>query len=149
MSRAFVKEDVEPPERSTRRRSSSGLPPGALNYLTAAGAEQLRQRLAAMQRAEPKNADAIAELESSLGSATIVEPQPPGNAVAFGATVSLQSNEGRIKTHRVVGVDEVELDPANVSWVSEIGKALLSATLGQRLRLPGDEASVWTVVSIT
>lgn len=149
MSRAFVKEDVDPPERSTRRRSSSGLPPGALNYITASGAQQLRQRLASLQSVDPKNADAIAELERSLVSATIVAPQPPGNAVAFGATVSLQSDDGRLKIHRVVGVDEVELGAANISWVSELGRTLLSATLGQKLRLPGDEANVWTVVSIT
>src|SRR5205814_5816772 len=37
MSRAFVKEDVDPPERSGRKRSASGLPPGATNYITARG----------------------------------------------------------------------------------------------------------------
>jgi hypothetical protein len=35
MSRAFIKEDVDPPERSGRKRSASGLPPGATNYITA------------------------------------------------------------------------------------------------------------------
>src|SRR4051794_10555261 len=32
MSRAFIREDVDPPERSGRLRSASGLPPGATNY---------------------------------------------------------------------------------------------------------------------
>ena len=45
MSRAFVKEDVDPPERSGRKRSASGLPPGATNYITARGAKRLREEL--------------------------------------------------------------------------------------------------------
>ena len=45
MSRAFVKEDVDPPERSGRKRSASGLPPGATNYITAHGAKRLREEL--------------------------------------------------------------------------------------------------------
>jgi hypothetical protein len=45
MSRAFVKEDVDLPERSGRKRSASGLPPGATNYITARGAKRLRDEL--------------------------------------------------------------------------------------------------------
>ena len=45
MSRAFVKEDVDLPERSGRKRSASGLPPGATNYITARGAKHLRDEL--------------------------------------------------------------------------------------------------------
>ena len=43
--RAFVKEDVDLPERSGRKRSASGLPPGATNYITARGAKRLRDEL--------------------------------------------------------------------------------------------------------
>jgi hypothetical protein len=45
MSRAFIKEDVDPPERSGRKRSASGLPPGATNYITARGARRLGDEL--------------------------------------------------------------------------------------------------------
>ena len=45
MSRAFVKEDVDPPEQSGRKRSASGLPPGATNYITARGEKRLREEL--------------------------------------------------------------------------------------------------------
>jgi hypothetical protein len=45
MSRAFVKEGVNLPERSGRKRSASGLPPGATNYITARGAKRLRAEL--------------------------------------------------------------------------------------------------------
>jgi hypothetical protein len=45
MSRAFVKEDVDLPERSGRKRSALGLPPGATNYITARGPKRLRDEL--------------------------------------------------------------------------------------------------------
>jgi len=45
VSRAFIKEDVDPPERSGRKRSALGLPPGATNYITARGAKRLRDEL--------------------------------------------------------------------------------------------------------
>jgi hypothetical protein len=51
MSRAFVKEDVDPPERSGRKRSASGLPPGATNYITARGAKRLRDELQKLRAA--------------------------------------------------------------------------------------------------
>jgi hypothetical protein len=40
MTRAFVKEDGDPAERNKRKRSPSGLPPGAANYITARGAKR-------------------------------------------------------------------------------------------------------------
>src|SRR4029453_13341139 len=52
MSRAFIREDVDPPERSGRKRLPSGLPPGAANYITARGAKRLREELQKL-RAEP------------------------------------------------------------------------------------------------
>jgi len=42
----FIKEDVDLPERSGRKRSASGLPPGATNYITARGAKRTLPRAA-------------------------------------------------------------------------------------------------------
>jgi hypothetical protein len=65
MSRAFVKEDVDLPERSGRKRSVSGLPPGATNYITARGAQRLRDQLQKL-RAANANSERIIELERHL-----------------------------------------------------------------------------------
>lgn len=146
MSRAFVKEDVEIPERSTRRRSASGLPPGALNYLTADGAQRLRARLAQLKGAPDRDDAEILRLDGTLASATIVEPRRGAEAVILGATVTLQNASGETNTYRIVGVDEVLLEPRNVSWISPVGRALLGAEIGQRVTLPEDVA--WTVVKI-
>lgn len=146
MSSAFVKEDIDEPERPMRRRSSSGLPPGALNFMTEAGSLRLRQRLTELKTTSADESE-IAELESMLESATIVKhPERPGEVV-FGVTVTLRSATDVLKGYRIVGVDEIDLEPENISWVSAIGKALLGAKRGQRIRLPEEQAA-WTVANI-
>ena len=135
MSRAFIKEDVDPPERSGRKRSVSGLPPGATNYITARGAKRLRDELQKL-RASNANSERITELEHILASVHIVDPpDPASNSVGFGATVTLKDEKSLTETYTVVGVDELDLEPDAVSWISPIGKALLAADMGSSLRL--------------
>jgi len=135
MSRAFVKEDVDPPERSGRKRSASGLPPGATNYITARGAKRLRDEL---QKLRASNADneRIIELENILASAHVVDPpDPASNSVGFGATVTVKDEKGLTESYTIVGVDELDLEPDAVSWISPMGKALLAADMGDSLRI--------------
>ena len=130
MSRAFVKEDVDPPERSGRKRSASGLPPGAANYITARGAKRLCEELQKL-RAANTNSHRVAELEQIMASVHVVDPaDPASNSVGFGATVTVRDKKGRTETHTIVGVDELGLEPDAVSWISPIGKALLAADMG-------------------
>ena len=135
MSRAFVKEDVDPPERSGRKRSASGLPPGATNYITAHGAQRLRDELQKLCAANAAG-ERIIELEQILASVHVVDPpDPASNSVSFGATVTVKDEKGLIETFTVVGVDELDLEPDAVSWISPIGKALLAADMGDSIRL--------------
>jgi transcription elongation GreA/GreB family factor len=135
VSRAFVKEDIDPPERSGRKRSASGLPPGAINYITARGARRLRDELNKL-RAAKGNSERIIELEQILASSHVVNPpDAPSNSVAFGATVGLKDKEGRIETFTIVGVDELSFEPDAVSWISPLGKALLAADMGDWIKL--------------
>jgi transcription elongation factor GreB len=135
MSRAFVKEDVDPPERSGRKRSASGLPPGATNYITARGAKRLRDELQRL-RAANAGGERIGELEHILASVHVVDPpDPASNSVGFGATVTVKDTKGLTETYTVVGVDELDLEPDAVSWISPIGKALLAADMGDSIRL--------------
>ena len=144
MSKAFTKEDDDLPERSTRRRSASGLPPGALNYMTADGARRLRT--------EQVNAssDRAAEITQLLAAVTVVEPptESPEGAV-FGAKVTLREAGGREACYRIVGVDEVGFEPGWVSWTSPIGKTLLGVEPGLRVRLEaGGDSGTWTVAQV-
>ena len=50
VSRAFIREDVDPPERSGRKRSASGLPPGAVTILRREERRRLHAELAALSR---------------------------------------------------------------------------------------------------
>ena len=135
MSRAFIREDVDPPERRGRKRAASGLPPGAVNYITARGAARLQAELKKL-RAAGDNAERIAELEQILGSIQIVDPpDTKSQSVTFGATVTVSDAEGKTETYTVVGVDELDFTPNAVSWISQFGKALLASELGDRVTL--------------
>jgi len=135
MSRAFVKEDVDLPERSGRKRSASGLPPGATNYITARGAKHLRDELEKL-RAANTDSKRVAELEQILASVHVVDPpDAASNSVAFGATVTVKDKKSGTESYTVVGVDELDLDPDAVSWISPIGKALLAVDMGDWLTL--------------
>jgi hypothetical protein len=135
VSRAFIKEDVDLPERSGRRRAASGLPPGATNYITAHGAKHLRDELEKL-RAANTDSERVAELERILASVHVVDPSDPAsNSVSFGATVTVKDKKGRTETYTVVGVDELDLGPDAVSWISPIGKALLAANMGNGITL--------------
>ncbi|HEY1768758.1 MAG TPA: GreA/GreB family elongation factor [Chthoniobacterales bacterium] len=149
MSKAFTKEDVEPPERSGRVRTASGLPPGATNYITERGAQRLRQRLVALRR-ESNQAIKIAELESVLNSINIIE-SPPNQSrqdVEFGTRVIVQDTAGKVETYSILGVDELDLEPDAVSWISPTGKTLLAAKKGDRVSIDGREVSVTQVTDL-
>ena len=141
MSRAFIKEDVDPPERSGRKRSASGLPPGATNYITARGAKHLRDELKKL-RAANATSERVVELEQILASVQVVNaPDALSNSVTFGATVTVKDKKGRIEAYTIVGVDELDLEPDAVSWISPIGKALLAADMGDWITLQDGQAA--------
>ena len=134
MSKAFTKEDVDPPERSGRMRSASGLPPGAANYITPGGAARLQRKLGRLRSAGGDQAERIAETERILGSVTVVEPpKDPRPGIGFGARVTVRDAANQLKTFRILGVDELDLDPDAVSWISPLGRTLLAAELGGRV----------------
>ena len=141
MSRAFVKEDVDLPERSGRKRSASGLPPGATNYITARGAKRWREELQKL-RSSNAGSERIIELEHILASIHVVDPpDPASNSVTFGATVTVKDKKGRTETYTIVGVDELGFEPDAVSWISPIGKALLAADMGDWIMLEDGRAA--------
>ena len=135
MSRAFIREDVDPPERSGRKRSASGLPPGAVNYITSHGAARLQHELTRL-RQTGTDAERAAELERILASVQVVEPADKStNSIAFGATVTLSDTAGETETRTIVGADELDFEPDAVSWISPLGRTLLAAKLNDQITL--------------
>jgi len=149
MSKAFTREnDAEEPELE---RPLSALPPGAVNYMTADGAERLRQELVRLVETErprlaakSESAEAsqklalidqrIYRLEQSLQSAQVITPpKGPAPSVTFGATVTVRGPEGS-EVFKIVGVDEVDHEHGLISWLSPVARALMSARVGQQVR---------------
>jgi len=76
----------------------------------------------------------IAELESKLANAQIIEPadlDADGRCV-FGATVELEdSDSGEVVTYQIVGEDEADIKRGKVSITSPIGRALIGKSSGE------------------
>ena len=49
--------------------------------------------------------------------------------------MTVKDKKGRTETYTIVGVDELDLEPHAVSWISPIGKALLAADMGDWVTL--------------
>jgi transcription elongation factor GreB len=151
MSRAFVRES-DFPQMPELPPQVSPLPPGAKNFITAAGAQRLRDELTRLMDVErprlaaarPDDIDAKRELQvldqrirylqQSLRTAEVVSPDDgPRDVVRFGATVTVRESDGAESRYRIVGVDETDPDRGAVSWLSPIARALLNARLGDRV----------------
>ena len=147
MSRAFIKEDVDLPERSGKKRSASGLPPGATNYITGRGAKRLRDELQKLRAANAVS-ERVTELEQILASVHVVDPpDAASNSVTFGATVTVKDKKGATETLTIVGVDELNFERDAVSWISPLGKALLAADMGDWIKLDdGRSAKIVKIV---
>lgn len=138
MSKAFTKEDSDIPERAGRTRSASGLPPGAINYMTADGARRLQEQLAHLQNSptDPETAARIATLQQSLSTAKIVPaPDETPTEVRFGTAVTVRNSRGEFTTYRIVGIDETTLEKNWINWLTPFAKSLIGARVGQRIPL--------------
>lgn len=70
----------------------------------------------------------------------IAEPVDPRlqknhDQVFFGATVTYADKEDREHTVRIVGVDEVQHERGEISWVSPLARALLRARVGDTVEV--------------
>jgi transcription elongation GreA/GreB family factor len=126
---------VDLPERSGQKRSASGLPPGATNYITARGAKRLRDELQKLRAANAVS-ECVTEREQILAAVHVVDPpDAPSNSVTLGATVTVKDKEGATETLTIVGVDELNFERGAVSWISPLGKALLAADMGDWIKV--------------
>jgi len=144
MSKAFLREsDLGDDPVVTR---PSALPEGARNYLTAFGAESLREelaRLVAQDRAALKGSSdpddrrelqridhRTRQIEESLRTAEIVDPAGRSDTVRFGSSVTLREANHEAERYRIVGVDEIDFYADGLSWLSPLAQALLNQPKG-------------------
>jgi transcription elongation GreA/GreB family factor len=131
MSRAFVKETAEsapPPERMVD---------DGPNLVTPEGLAAIAAHVARIESAMRCEANVL--LRETLArdlrywtlrqaSAELVPP-PIGDAVAFGAKVTI-ARKDRQQTFRIVGVDEAEPSRGMISFRSPLATAILGARVG-------------------
>jgi transcription elongation GreA/GreB family factor len=147
MSRAFVKDADDNAGDAVPDIPLSEHP----NYVTPRGLAKLRERLDAAQarRDELKAAGepALAQqgelaalerelrwLKARVASAIEIDlAQQPRDRVAFGASVTLDSDEEGERTYRIVGEDEADAEHGLVSYVSPLARALIGARVGEEV----------------
>jgi transcription elongation factor GreB len=66
-----------------------------------------------------------------LERAQVVDPaEPVGGKVAFGHWVTVEDEDGKRASYRLVGEDELDLDNREISWKSPLGRAVIGKKLG-------------------
>ena len=69
--------------------------------------------------------------EARLEQAILVNPaDQPADTVLFGATVTVEDEEGENRVFSIVGEDEADIAVNKVSWVSPLAKALIGHKTG-------------------
>jgi transcription elongation GreA/GreB family factor len=143
MAVAFTREeDYEPQAADLPDRPISPHP----NLVTATGLAAIEAQLAAARAAYgaaqtqggvSTDRTAMARATRDLrywsarrASAQLTEPEAMGEVVQFGRTVTLEREDGRRQTFRIVGEDEADPGQGTISYVSPLATALLGKTVG-------------------
>ena len=77
-------------------------------------------------------------------SAQLVETVPDGR-VRFGGSVTLEREDGRRQTWRIVGEDEADPAAGSVSHVSPLARALLGKAVGDEAEIAGQSVEIVAV----
>jgi transcription elongation GreA/GreB family factor len=147
MSRAFVKEDDDAVEDLPDRPISA-----APNLVTAEGFAAIETEVARLSEELAGAGDdraARARINRDLrywtarrGSAHL-QPLPKDcSIVRFGCTVTLDRDDGRTQTFRIVGEDEADPERGTLSHVSPLARALMGKAAGDSVTVAGHELEI-------
>ena len=81
----------------------------------------------------------IAELESKVAGAEVIDPPTSGDRITFGSTVLLEAEGGKEYRYQIVGSDESEPAKGRISILSPLARALIGKAVGDTVtaQLPG------------
>ncbi len=89
-------------------------------------------------------------LKTQMQDAEVVDPAKiKSDCVVFGATVTLETEDGEDVTYQIVGEDEIDIKHKRISWKSPIAKAILGKKIDDEVKVSkpsGDEQM--TIVNI-
>ncbi len=84
-------------------------------------------------------------LSKRVDIAEVVDPaEVQSDRVLFGATVTIETEEGETKTWAIVGADESNPEQGRISWTSPIARALFKSRVGDFVtyRIPAGEKEI-------
>lgn len=81
----------------------------------------------------------IAELETKVGAAEVIEPPTSGDRVTFGSTVLLEAEAGKEVRYQIVGSDETDPARGRISILAPLARTLIGKKVGDTVtaQLPG------------
>ena len=82
---------------------------------------------------------------SRRATAQLVVPTQDGGIVRFGGAVTVEREDGRRQTWRIVGEDEADPATGSVSYVSPLAQAVLGKTVGDLVMVAGGELEIVAV----
>ena len=132
MSKAFTSEET--PDEAVLGRNVSRAARGAERPMTPEGYKALLADLEALRGTKLDDAGKhkLALLSATLESVRVVEPPPVDGTVRFGSTVTLEWEDGRVQTLRLVGPDEAN-GGEKVSVESPLARVLLEQREGDEV----------------
>ena len=110
-------------------------------YSSAHAAEDISTDRTAMSRATRD----LRYWSSRRATAQLTEPEGAANKVLFGRTATIEREDGRRQTWRIVGEDEADPAKGAISYVSPMAKALMGRDIGDEVTVNGAEVEIVAV----
>ncbi len=74
----------------------------------------------------------IAELETKVGNAEVIDPPTSGDRITFASTVLLEDESGKEIRYQIVGSDETDPPHGRISVLSQLARTLIGKSVGDR-----------------
>jgi transcription elongation GreA/GreB family factor len=148
MSRAFVREGEgeadDLPDRPVSPHRNLVTPEGlaAIDAELARLAGELAATSADDRTATARIARDLRYWRARRASAEPVEALPADGAVHFGSTVTIEREDGRRQTWRIVGEDEADPAKGTLSWASPLATALVGKRVGEEVRVGASQVEI-------
>jgi transcription elongation GreA/GreB family factor len=150
MSKAFTKE----PEGGDVYDDLPDRPISSHNLVTPRGLELIEAALAELHAAHAEAHEAddkplLAKINRDLrywtsrrATAQVVEPPEDATEVHFGSEVTLEREDGRRQTYKIVGEDEADPNSGTLSYVSPVAQAIIGKPVGETVQAGATEATI-------
>lgn len=150
MSKAFTKE----PEGGDVYDDLPDRPLSVHSLVTPRGLELIEAELARLHEAHAEAHDAddkplLAKINRDLrywtsrrATAQVMEPSPDATEVHFGSKVTVEREDERRQTYRIVGEDEADPAHGTLSYVSPLAQAILGKPVGETVEAGGRESTI-------